>query len=60
MKITDFGFTKKVGNDGTEKAQCIPCHQVLINLGLKPFKVKMHFATHGGSAIYGIEALKEK
>ena len=39
-----FGFTKNIEKDGTEK----------------PSKLKIHFATHGGSAAYGIEALKTK
>ena len=55
-----FGFTKNIGKDGTEKAQCILCDQVLTNSSLKPSKLKIHFATHGGSAAYGIEALKIK
>ena len=55
-----FGFTKNIGKDGTEKAQCILCDQVLTNSSLKPSKLKIHFATHGGSAAYGIEALKTK
>ena len=47
---------KKVG----QKAQCILCDQVLTNLSLKPSKLKIYFTTHGGSAAYGIEALKTK
>ena len=56
----EFGFTKKIEKDGIEKAQCILCNQVLTNSSLKPSKLKIHFATHGGSAAYGIEALKTK
>ena len=56
----EFGFTKKIEKDGTEKAQCIFCDQVLTNSSLKSSKLKVHFATHGGSATYGIEALKTK
>ena len=55
----EFGFTKQVGKDGTEKAQCVFCDQVLTNSSL-PSKLKIHFATHGASAVYGTEALKEK
>ena len=55
-----FSFTKNIGKDGTEKAQCILCDQVLTNSSLKPSKLKIHFATHGRSAAYGIEALKTK
>ena len=50
-----FGFIKKIEKDKTGKAQCILCGQVLTNLSLKPSKLKIHFATHGGSAAYGIE-----
>ena len=56
----EFDFTKKIEKDGTEKAQCIICDQVLTNSSLKPSKLKIHFTTHGGSAGYGIEALKTK
>ena len=56
----EFGFTKMIEKDGTEKAQCILCDQVLANSSLKPSKLKIHSATHGGSAAYGIEALKTK
>ena len=59
-KYIAFGFTKNIGKDGTEKAQCIFCNQVLTNSSLKPSKLKIHFATHGGSVAYGIEALKAK
>ena len=45
-----FGFTKNIEKDGTEKPSKL----------WKPFKLKIHFATHGGSAAYGIEALKTK
>ena len=55
-----FGFIKNSGKDGTEKAQCILCDQILTNSSLKPSKLKIHFATHGGLAAYGIEALKTK
>ena len=40
--------------------QCILCNQVLTKLSLKPSKLKINFVTHGGSAAYGIEALKTK
>ena len=40
--------------------QYILCDGFLTNLSLKPSKLKIHFATHGGSAAYGIEALKTK
>ena len=53
-----FGFAKNIGKD--EKAQCILCDQVLTNSSLKPSKLKILFAIHGGSAAYGIEALKTK
>ena len=56
----ESGFTKQVGKDGTEKAQCILCDQVLTNSSFKPSKLKIHFATDGGSVVYGTEALKEK
>ena len=55
-----FGFTKNIGKDGTEKAQCILCDQVLTNSNLKPYELKIRSATHCGSATYGIEALKTK
>ena len=55
-----FGFTKNIGKDGTEKAQCILCDQVLTNSSLKPSELKIHSATHCESAAYGIEALKTK
>ena len=45
-----FGFTKNIEKDGTEKPSKL----------LKPSKLKIHFATHGGSAAYGVEALKTK
>ena len=59
-KYVEFGFTKIIEKDGTEKAQCILCDQVLANSSLKPSKLKIHFVTHGGSAAYGVEALKTK
>ena len=55
-----FGFTKNILKDGTEKAQCILCDQVLTKSSLKPSEPKIHSATHCGSAAYGIEALKTK
>ena len=55
-----FGFAKNIEKDGTEKAQCILCDQVLTNSSLKPSKLKIHFAKHGGSAAYGFEALNTK
>ena len=55
-----FGFIKKIEKDGTEKAPCRPCDQVLANSSLKPCQLKIHFAIHGGSAAYSIEALKTK
>ena len=61
MKITlNLVSPKKVETDGTKKTQCILCDQVLTNSSFKPSKLKKHFATHGESAVYGIEALKEK
>ena len=56
----EFGFIKKFGKDGTEKAQRILCDQVLTNSSSRLSKLKIHFATRGGLAVYGIEALKEK
>ena len=56
----EFGFTRKIEKDKTEKVQCISCNQVFTNLSLEPSKLKIHFATHAGSAAYGIEALKSK
>ena len=55
-----LGFTKNIGKDETEKAQCILCDQALTNSSLKPSKLKIHFATHSRSAAYGIKALKIK
>ena len=55
-----FGFAKNIEKDGTEKAQCILCDQVLTNSSMKPSKLKIHFAKHGGSAAHGIEALNTK
>ena len=49
-----------IEKDGTEKAQCILCDQVLAKLSLKPSKLNIYFATHGRSAANGIEALKTK
>ena len=40
--------------------QCILCDQVFTNSSLKLSELKIHFATHGGSPVYGIEALKTK
>ena len=34
--------------------------RVPTNSSLKPSKLKIYFATHDGSAVYGAEALKEK
>ena len=56
----EFDFTKKIGKNWTEKAQCILCDQVHTNSSLKPSKLKIHFAMHGGSAVYSTEALKKK
>ena len=56
----EYAFTKKVGKDETEKTQCILCDQILTNSSFKPSKLKIHFATHGGSAVCDTEALKEK
>ena len=49
----ESGFTEKVGQGGTGKEQRILCDQVLTNSSLKLSKLKIHFATHGGSAVYG-------
>ena len=56
----EYAFTKKVGKDETEKTQCILCDQILTNSSFKPSKLRIHFATHGGSAVCGTEPLKEK
>ena len=56
----EFGFTKKIEKKQDIKGAMHLCNQVLTNLSLKPSKLKIHFATHGGSAAYRIEALKTK
>ena len=59
-KYVEFGFTKRIEKDGTEKAQYMLCDQVLANSSLKPSELTTNFETHGGSLAYGIEALKTK
>ena len=41
----NIGFTTVLGNDGSEKPQCVLCHAVLSAESMKPSKLKRHLET---------------
>ena len=55
-----FGLTTVTGRDGTEKPQCVICHDVLCAESMKPSKLKRHLQTkHPKYQIKTLDYLKK-
>ena len=61
MKITlNLASIKRLEKMGQRKHNAFFVIKSLQTRVKKPSKLKIHFAVHGGSAVYGTKALKEK